>query len=149
MYPFDEKMLSYCKERKLIYSRYADDIYISSVSCIDKSVARDIPSEINKLGFKTNKEKTWFSSKKSRQRVTGLIITTDCRVSVGSEVRCIIKKMVYERVIHGRGDSEVLLGYLSYLKSIEPQTYNQLITKYSAYCDGDIIEAIERMERLQ
>lgn len=144
MFPFDEKMRDYCKKSKLLYSRYADDIYISSDFYISPQVAADVSMELRRCGFEMNRKKTWFHSKKYRHRITGLIITTDGRVSVGTEMRNKIKKMVYERIIHHRGESDVVLGYLSYLKNIEPHTYNHLIVKYSGYCDGDIIEAIKK-----
>lgn len=143
LFLFDEKMREYCKKHKLRYSRYADDIYVSSVSYLDVQVSTIISKELLSFGFETNPKKTWFSSKKFRQRVTGLIITTDGKISVGTDTRKRIKKMIYERIMHGRGDPDVVLGYLSYLKDIEPTTYNHLIVKYSGYCNGDIINAIK------
>ena len=143
LFSFDEKMLEYCKKKKLRYSRYADDIYISSPSYIEAQLEKDVSAALCDCGFEMNKRKTWFSSKKHRRRITGLIITTDGKVSIGTEMRNKIKKMVYERIRHGSGDPEVLLGYLSFLRNIEPKAYNRLIVKYSGYCDGDVIEAIK------
>ena len=91
-----------------------------------------------------NISKTWFRSKKSRRKVTGLIITDTGRVSVGLETRKKIKNMIYNRLVNGNGSPESILGYLAYLKDIEPQTYNKYIIKYSTYCDGDVISAIRR-----
>ena len=52
--------------------------------------------------------------------------------------------MIYNRLVNGNGSPESILGYLAYLKDIEPQTYNKYIIKYSTYCDGDVISAIRR-----
>lgn len=89
-----------------------------------------------------NISKTWFKSKKSRRKITGLIITDTGRVSVGMENRKKIKSMIYNRLVNGNGSPNEILGYLAYLKDVEPQIYNKFIIKYSTYCDGDVISAI-------
>lgn len=33
--------------------------------------------------------------------------------------------MVYERIMHGRGDPDTILGNLAFLKDVEPNSYNQ------------------------
>lgn len=91
-----------------------------------------------------NMSKTRFYSPKYRRKITGIVITNDSQVSIGTELRINIKKMIYEKLIHNKGDSEQILGYLSFLKDIEPQTYNNLIIKYSQYCEGDIIAALRK-----
>jgi len=50
--------------------------------------------------------------------------------------------MVYDKLVHNTGNSEQILGYLSFLKDIEPDTYNNIIVKYSRYCQGDIIKSL-------
>jgi hypothetical protein len=54
--------------------------------------------------------------------------------------------MIYNKLVHNQGDSNHILGYLSFLKDIEPNTYNNLIIKYSQYCDEDIIDALKKEE---
>lgn len=144
MYPFDRAMENYCKENKYIYSRYADDIYISSMHYIKQDIIFFIQHELIKNGFLLNTDKTRFYSCKSRRKVTGLIITNDSQVSIGSERRRQIKKMVYNKLIHGEGNSNQILGYLSFLKDIEPNTYNNIIIKYSQYCNGDLIKELSK-----
>ena len=91
-----------------------------------------------------NYSKTKFCSSKSRRKVTGLVITTDSRISIGTESRKFIKKMVYDKLVHGKGESYRILGYLSFLKDVEPNTYNNLIIKYSQYCNGDVIKELSK-----
>lgn len=52
--------------------------------------------------------------------------------------------MVYNKLVNGEGNSDQILGYLAFLKDIEPNSYNNLIIKYSQYCDGDIITALSK-----
>ncbi len=50
--------------------------------------------------------------------------------------------MVYNKIVNGNGDKDSIMGYLAFLKDVEPNTYNNLIIKYSKYCDVDVIEKI-------
>ena len=142
MYPFDLAAEEYCESKGYLYSRYADDIYFSSDSHIPSEAVDFLSSELSKYEFQLNRSKTGFYSSKYRRKVTGLILTDDGKVSVGSEMRSNIKKMVYQKLVHGEGVPEQILGYLSFLKDVEPDTYNNIIIKYSRYCDGDIISAL-------
>ena len=144
MYEFDYRVSAYCISIGCVYTRYADDIYISSASYINEAVKKYISAKLKELGFTMNIKKTRFYSQKYRQKITGIVLTTERQVSVGIENRNKIKKMVYEKLTKNKGNSETILGYLAFLKDIEPHTYNNLIIKYSKYCDGDIIEALRR-----
>lgn len=143
MYSFDCTMIDYCKANHFIYSRYADDIYISSEKYIERDVLDFVNAELKKLFFTVNPDKTKFFSSKYQKRITGLVLTTDGKVSIGTKRRCEIKKMLYDKLVKGTGDSEQILGYLSFLRDIEPETYNNLIIKYSSYCDDDLFDALK------
>lgn len=142
MKSFDDKLIEYCESNDYIYSRYADDIYISSKSHINNKIVYFLSLKLGEMGFKINSSKTKFYSPKYRRKITGLILTGDSHISIGTERRTEIKKMIYNKLVHGKGDSDQILGYLSFLKDIEPNTYNNLIIKYSKYCEGDIIAAL-------
>lgn len=144
MYSFDLKVKEYCKNHNCTYSRYADDIYISSNSYIDKSIVDFIHSNLLTLGLNMNMSKTRFYSPKYSRKVTGIVITNDSEISIGTKRRNMIKKMIYDKLVHSKGDSEQIIGYLSFLKDIEPHTYNNLIIKYSQYCEEDIISALRK-----
>ena len=143
MYAFDEHFTNYCNRRNWKYSRYADDIYISAQEYLPSSLQSEVNEKLHEIGFSSNAYKSWFCSKKCRREITGLILTETGKVSVGLEKRLAIKKMVYERIMHGRGDPDTILGSLAFLKDVEPNSYNSLLIKYAAYCDGDVIDAIK------
>ena len=73
-----------------------------------------------------------------------MIITNDGKVSVGLQKRNEIKKLVYDKLIHNKGDSLKILGYLAFLNDVDPKAYNDIIIKYSQYCSGDIISALNK-----
>lgn len=143
MYDFDEKLCFYCDNQGYRYSRYADDIYISSKKYIPIEIRKTVAEQLAKNGFIINTDKTCFKSKKGRRQITGLILTESGRVSVGDEMRHSIKKMIYKRLVKGEGNPEMILGYMAYLKDVEPAVYNRYLIKYSTYCNGDVISAIK------
>ena len=144
MSSFDSALLNYCKAKNYIYSRYADDIYISSNTYIDKSIVDFLRLELDRKGVKSQPPLQTFYSPKYRRKITGVFLTEKSQISVGTERRTKIKKMIYEKLIHNKGNPDEILGHLSFLKDIEPNTYNNLIIKYSKYCDEDIITVLSR-----
>lgn len=144
LYPFDIIMQDYCKSHSYTYSRYADDIYISSSAFICTDVLAFVKEELKKQGFSVNSKKTGFFSGKFQKRVTGLVLTTDGKVSIGTKRKREIKKMLYDKLIKGTGNSDQILGHLAFLRDVEPDMYNSLIIKYSSYCDQDLFVALRR-----
>ncbi|BDA80154.1 hypothetical protein LPTSP3_g30840 [Leptospira kobayashii] len=76
----DRDFISFCKSKHLIYTRYADDITISSQkrkymnfdSTLDEDLLEDIKKLVNENGFKINSDKVSFSYGKDGGIVTGL-----------------------------------------------------------------------------
>lgn len=142
MKDFDDCLNDFAKHEGYIYTRYADDIYISSKKYIPNDVKGFVEKELSIRGFRLNNSKTHFYSPKNRRLITGLVITNDSKVSIGYMNICRIKKMVYEKIKYGKGDSRVILGYLSFLRDVDPHAYDRIIIKYSKLCNDDIIAVI-------
>lgn len=142
MYKFDEYFLANCKGHKWKYSRYADDIFISSQVYLPENLRKEVDDKLSENGFLSNDEKTCFMSKKGRRQITGLVLTETGRVSIGTARRRAIKDMIYNRIVNGQGNPDIILGHLAFLKDVEPAVYNNYMIKYAAYCDGDVIAAI-------
>lgn len=131
MYNFDLFMSEYCLQKKMTYSRYADDMYISSMEYIEPNFLGPIRETLEKIHLKININKTRYMSKAGQRKITGIILTDEKKISIGLALRKSIKKLLYEKIVLGKGDSNRILGYLSYLKDIEPNTYNNFVIKYS------------------
>jgi len=144
MYGFDVALKEYCQVNHYNYTRYADDIFISSKHYIPQNVLSLIQREILKLGFTLNQKKTRFYSPKGQRRVTGITITDNGELSIGLANRKKIKRMIYQQLVHGTENPSVVLGHLAFLKSIEPNTHDNYIIKYSQYCSGDMLDAIKK-----
>lgn len=141
MFLIDLKIKEYCDANHFIYTRYADDIYISSKQFIDRKTIEIISKILQEHNFILNETKTCFMSMKKRRTVTGLVLTSTNEVSIGLELKKNIKHMLYNKIVKGQGDSAKILGYLSFLKDIEPQYYDRLFIKYSQY--GNVLELIK------
>ncbi len=140
MYNFDNELMNLLNDLGIFnYSRYADDLTISSDSYISPKIVNKIRILASKHGFNINDEKTNFSSPKNRRRVTGLIIDNG-KVTIGLQKRKNIKKKLYKYLEYGQGSREEILGLLYFLKDIEPDYFNKLIIKYSKY--GNILNIL-------
>lgn len=144
MFEFDNEINNKLSLNGITYSRYADDMLFSSSTYIDDGVVDIVRNELNRYGFKLNENKTSFMSPKDRRIATGLIIDRG-KVTVGLSRKKQIKKMIYKKLKYNEGDSKRILGYMFFIKDIEPEFFNKLILKYSDY--GNIIEILNNLDR--
>lgn len=132
MYDFDNTLTNYCKKHDIVYSRYADDLALSSSKpkVLDdaflfvKQLCRDMPYPRLQL----NDAKTVFTSKKYRRQLTGLILTNDGKASLGREKKRLIRSMAYRFSIGEISQEQVphLRGLLAFAFSIEPLFFSSI-----------------------
>jgi RNA-directed DNA polymerase len=136
MYAFDELMHEYATEHELVYSRYADDIAISSRSFLNKDAAiSHVTTTIRELKLpilRLNAPKTKLVTKASSRRVTGIILNNDGRISLGRERKRSISAMVHKAIMGVlEGDKLAhLSGLLSFAADVEPTFIETLQRKY-------------------
>jgi RNA-directed DNA polymerase len=136
LYNFDDDIYTMCKDRKIKYSRYADDLYFSTNEENELSNILNYIKEYSfpyKLRLRINYKENIFSSKKYKRVITGLTITTEGNVSVGRKQKRYIKSLInsYRYKSISIDNLSYLKGYLSFLLSIEPLYINLLKNKYS------------------
>ena len=127
---------SYCHSLGVVYSRYADDLYLSTNK---PNVLAGVLAELRKSltkqrqpQLRINEKKTTFTSRKRRRIVTGLILSSENKVSLGREKKRKIKSLVY-RFVQQRLDLKelsYLRGYISYVNAVEPSFIKSLERKY-------------------
>jgi len=143
LYEFDLAAFDFCSANDCEYSRYADDIYISSrapnvIGAIEVEVRRLVSEKLPLLAL--NQDKTINTSRKRRIIVTGLNITSDRKISIGRELKREIKTQIYLWSV-GRLDvldANRLKGLLSYVKDVEPSFLESLEAKFGV----DLIEKL-------
>lgn len=141
MYDIDEEITNKCiKGTNLIYTRYADDIIISSKEYIDENIIKDIENILNENKFVLNCKKTYFMNKKSKRAVTGVVIDNNNNsLSIGCKKYREVKREIYRFLIKGEGNKDKILGYLSYIKDINTKKYNDLKKVYKEYDKNNVL----------
>ena len=138
MYDFDEKLTSYCRERNIVYTRYADDLAFSTekenilINC-EKFIS-ELCDTMESPRLCINEQKTVHSSKKRMRRVTGLILTNDGNVSLGRDRKRLIKAVLHNYKcgkIQNKNELNKLRGWLAFAKDAEPCFWERLNNKYS------------------
>ena len=135
MFEFDKSISSFCKDREVTYSRYADDLAFSTKR---KDTLKEVEAEVNRLTssiqspkLTINEKKTVNVSKRYNRTLVGLTITPDQKVSLGRERKRDIRAKLH---LYGKGylngeDIAHLRGLLAYAWSIEPEFVLSLAEK--------------------
>lgn len=139
MVEFDQKVYEYCAPRKLTYTRYADDIYISSKEEIKNPIS--IIKHIQKLLTEHSNHQLILNKEKQkilrpgRCYITGVKINKENKLSYGSEKKTILKHMLHNLFVKEQSGTltteevQETLGLLSYARRIEPDYFNYLEKK--------------------
>jgi len=134
MFEFDSRLTSLAEADGVTYSRYADDLTLSTDQprVLDRYVllVRQLLGELSYPSVQLNDAKTVFASRAVKRTVTGLVITPDGSVSVGRDRKRLIRSM-YHRSMLGQlssGETQELLGLIAFVDSIEPGFSQRLKT---------------------
>lgn len=73
LYAFDEQIGQWCRDRNISYTRYCDDMTFSGDFCPEE-VTGFVRSELKKLGFLLNEQKTRIQHSFQQQTVTGIVV---------------------------------------------------------------------------
>ena len=130
MVPKDVKITKYCKEHGLVYTRYADDILISSKVSFDwQQVQNDIQEMLREYTLKT--EKTRYGSFNGRNWNLGLMYNNNFEITVGHKKKQLVKNMVHNYMTkeeqHTYENWYKLIGIVGYCNYIEPQYFNKYL----------------------
>lgn len=126
MFNFDTEVFGFCSSLGVSYSRYADDLALSTnrPKVLDEVHAFIVKlcSNIKYPRLSLNTDKTVFTSKKRNRQLTGLVLASDGRVSLGRDKKRELRVMVHRASIGQLSETEVqrLRGLLAYVQSVEP-----------------------------
>ncbi|TDS14232.1 RNA-directed DNA polymerase [Maribacter caenipelagi] len=88
----DNSIAIFCKELKVRYTRYADDLTFSG-DFEEESLYEFVNALLEKNGFELNKEKTRLMLSSQRQIVTGIIVNS--KPQLDKETRKLIRQEIY------------------------------------------------------
>lgn len=138
MYSFDKKMTALCLKNDIIYTRYADDITLSTNK---KNILFNQLDQIRRLLHKEfgirltlNESKTVFSSKAHNRHITGVTLTNNNRISLGRDRKRYISALIHKFKLNvlSVDDTLHLKGLLSHANHIENDFINKMIEKYGS-----------------
>lgn len=120
----------------IIYSRYADDITVSSntqninnTNTLDISVVRHIESILNRYGFFLNYKKTKILNKGNTKTVNGINLDlVNNSLSIGTDKKLAFRKKVISDSSCLKNDP-VFIGQLSHIKNVNIKQYNYITGK--------------------
>ena len=152
MIPIDHAISKMCHEHAphLRYTRYADDILISSQYNFKwNEVQNEIISILErfKAPFQLNKKKTRYGSSAGRNWNLGVMLNKDNKITVGHAKKKIFKAMLFQFMTDDKSgntwsveDTQHLLGLISYYKMVEGESIDAIIKTYSEKFNKDVIE---------
>lgn len=145
MFEFDQILFEFCHSKGLVYTRYADDLFISSneprqLANLEAQIAkakRDVPH----LSLRLNRRKTAYLSKKFVRRITGVIITSDHKLSIGRERKREIKSLVHlwQNKKLDKDKVHYMRGLLAFARDVEPEFETRLKVKYGEKTIDEIL----------
>lgn len=92
LYGFDEQVGRWCRDRGIYYTRYCDDMTFSG-DFYPEDVIVFARSELKKLGFLLNEQKTRIQHSYEQQKVTGIVVNK--KLSVPAEDRRRLRQELY------------------------------------------------------
>lgn len=145
MFEFDSKVSGFAVENSLVYSRYADDVFISSrlPYKLDESqrFIERISKEFRFAHLALNHQKSTYLSKKYKRSITGLVITPTGNISIGRHQKRKIKALIHRFVLERLTDEEIgkVRGLLAFVNDVEPRFLSSLVRKYGEDVLGKLL----------
>ncbi|MFL9592034.1 retron St85 family RNA-directed DNA polymerase [Aeromonas schubertii] len=122
----DARISGYAGPKGITYTRYADDISLSSKTAKKILKAKIVVEHIIKdEGLSINEKKTYLSGTYGRKKITGLIVT-DKSAGIGRKMQREVRSKIHH-IFSGRSDNvEHVKGLLSYIHSVDNKAYRNL-----------------------
>jgi len=129
----DRRISGYISKRNIIYTRYADDITLSSNNPITLCKSLPIILKIIKSEhFEPNMNKLRVLGPKIRCSITGLIKNnTEPKFGIGKRKKRLMRAVMHHYIFDLSKDNkytseESILGWLSYLKNVDKVSFEQV-----------------------
>lgn len=159
MIPIDHAISKAMRERTphIIYTRYADDLLLSSdISFKWSDVQQEIIDILKKFNapFSLNTTKTRYGSSAGRNWNLGVMLNKDNQITIGHQKKKAFKAMLFSiindyknGIIWSVEDAQVLGGLISYYIMVEEQPIKKIIADYSTKYNTDVFAIIKEILR--
>jgi len=156
MIPLDHKLANTLRKfnnNKYVYTRYADDILISSkFNFKHQDIFNYVISVINEFNapYKLNPDKSRYGSSAGSNWNLGVMLNKDNQITIGHRKKKQFKAMVnnfarnhVENIAWNLSDVQELNGLISYYKMVEKDNINYILNEYSKKYRIDIRAVIK------
>jgi RNA-directed DNA polymerase len=145
MNDFDDEIYTYCRDNKIRYTRYADDMTFSG-RFDSNAIKLKVTNELDKLSLTINPQKVKTMTSGKRQFVTGVVVNEKLQVSIDERNK--IRQSIYyirkfglqshlQKIGSKKGNYlEHLLGKVLFILFINPEDKEFL--DYKSYLNGQI-----------
>lgn len=150
MIPIDHAISKMCHEYQphLCYTRYADDILISSEYSFKwTDVQNKLIAILNSFEapFSLHPDKTRYGSSAGRNWNLGVMLNAENKITIGHEKKKVFKAMVFQFMTDdakgtawGLEDVQHFLGLISYYRMVEKENIDAILETYSAKFNKDV-----------
>lgn len=107
-YYIDSKIFNFCKEHKIMYTRYADDLSFSGDINVGLLISY-VSNILNTFGFSVNQKKTKVVSQGRSQKVTGIVVNK--KIQVPRQYRHKLRQEIYYIVKYGLENHMYRINY--------------------------------------
>lgn len=135
----DERLSRYAGVHDLVYTRYADDMTFSAKSPAQLQRCRlTIERIIESEGFNINEQKRRVIGKRQKPSITGLIISDQKIARIDREQKRKVRAGIHRLLTVDLNEDERtilqnwVLGWVNYIKGIDPESYSQLKQFYKS-----------------
>lgn len=153
MVPFDFEFTRFCTSNSLVYTRYADDILVSSRAGFDvKFISARIRNIFRRYEapYVLNEKKTRYGSRQGSNWNLGVMLNKDNNITVGHKNKKRFQSMLHNYARDKKSgidwsisDVQELSGLISYYKMIEGDTIERIIRHHSEKMNLDIVSEIK------
>lgn len=154
MIPIDHRLFNTLQHHRVIYTRYADDLLISSVQRFDPDKMTDfIRKTLREFGapFTIKDEKTRYGSRKGSNWNLGVMLNQDNNITVGHMKKKHLKAALCNLIMDWQNgkrwpaeDAQSLGGTISWYRSVEPAYIDYVIAHMNAKFHADVHEIIKK-----
>lgn len=161
MIPIDHAISKMAREYSphLVYTRYADDIIISSNMSFDwrdvQTKILDIVNSQFKAPFSLNMSKTRYGSSAGRNWNLGVMLNKDNQITIGHEKKKVFKAMIFSFMDSVKNkspwcleDTQHLQGLISYYRMVEKDSINEILKSYSEKFRMNVEDTIKNVLRV-
>jgi RNA-directed DNA polymerase len=159
---FDSKLTDFCSNHGVRYTRYADDLALSTstpgtLDVVEQKV-RHLLEELDYLGLQLNEEKSVNVSKKRRRTLVGLTLSNDGHASIGRDAKRQLRGAIHRAALGTLGPEDLanLKGRMAFVYAFDPAFVDQLLARYGftsiativgdvPNSVGDVPNSVERM----